>query len=79
MKNKRIDHINKIMSKHDNIFAENYIIFFKIQVKLEICPISNSTNFRRSPFGGDINVTYISQQPLPRILNNFIYSTHFMQ
>ena len=28
MKNKRIDHINKIMSKHDDIFAENYIIFF---------------------------------------------------
>ena len=28
MKNKQIDHISKIMSKRNDIFAENFIIFF---------------------------------------------------
>ena len=28
MKNKRIDHINKIMSKRHDIFTENFTIFF---------------------------------------------------
>ena len=28
MKSKRIDHISKIMSKRQNIFTENFTIFF---------------------------------------------------
>ena len=29
MKNKRIDHVNKIMSKHQVIFMKNLLFFFK--------------------------------------------------
>ena len=35
MKNKRIDHINKIVTKIHNIFAENYTIFFSNVGKTE--------------------------------------------
>ena len=60
MKNIRIDRISKIVSRLHDIFGENYTIFFQIQEKLKTCRNSNLTNFRRSSFGIDLNVTFIS-------------------
>ena len=59
MKNKRIDHIIKIMSKRHGIFTENFIISFSKQGKLETCRNSNLTNSRRPSFGDDTDVTFI--------------------
>ena len=35
--------------------------FFQMQEKLKTCWDSNLANFRRSPFGDDINVTFIPE------------------
>ena len=64
MKNKRTDHISNIMSKIYDIFTENFTSFFQMHEKLEKCWNPNLTNFRRPSFGDDMNVTFISQQPV---------------
>ena len=60
MKNKRIDHINKIMSKNHVFLPKTLTSFFKMQEKLEMCWNSNLTNSRRPFSGEDTNVTFIS-------------------
>ena len=59
MKNKRIGHISKSMSKRHGIFTENFTIFSQMQVKLETCRNLNLINPRRSSFGGDRTLTPI--------------------
>ena len=41
-------------------YRKLYHLFFQVQEKLETCRNSNLTNCRRSSFGDDINVTFIS-------------------
>ena len=64
MKNKRIDHISKFMSKRHGNFMKSFMKIlpshFQMQEKLEKCRNSNLINSRRSSFGEDINVTFIS-------------------
>ena len=80
MKNKRIDHISKIMSKRHGVFTKHItIFFFTMQEKLETCWNSNLINTRRTSFEEDINLTFISYDPVPWILNNFIYFRNFIQ
>ena len=55
MKNKRIDHISNIMSKHYDIFTENLIIFFS-----NATLTGNMTNCRIPYFGDYVNVIIIS-------------------
>ena len=60
MKNKRIDHIIKIISKHHGIFTENITIYFSNAGKMG----SRKSNFkssRRSFSGDDMNVTFTLQ------------------
>ena len=47
MKNKRIDHMSKIMSKRLGIFTENF--FFQMQEKLNTCRNLNLIN-PRTPY-----------------------------
>ena len=50
-----------------------------MQKKLETCRNLNLIGSRRPSFGDQVNVTFISKQPVPWILNNFIYFTYFIQ
>ena len=79
MKNKRIDHISKIMSKRHGIFTENFTIFFSNAEKKEECRNLNWINSRRPSFGDHVSVTSISSKPVSWILSNFIYFKYFIQ
>ena len=60
MKNKRIDHISKIMSKRHGNFTENFTIFFSNAGKTVTCRNLNLINFRRPYFGDHLNVIFTS-------------------
>ena len=60
MKNKRIDHISNIMSKHHGIFTENFTIFFSNAGKTGNLPEFEFEKYRKPSFGDDIIVTIIS-------------------
>ena len=55
MKDKRIDHTSKIMSKRHGVYTENFTMFFQMQEKLKACRNSNLINSRRPSFGDNIN------------------------
>ena len=59
MKNKRIDHKSKVMSKRHGIFTENFTIAFSNAGKTTNVPKFEFDNSRRPSFRRDINVTFI--------------------
>ena len=54
-RNNRLDHVSKIMSKSQDVFTENFPIFFSNSVSE-----SNLRTFRRPSFGDYLYVTFVS-------------------
>ena len=50
MKNKRTDHISKIMSKRHGVFTENFIVFFSNAGKIGNIPEFGSDKFYKAIF-----------------------------
>ena len=59
IKNKQIDHINKIMSKRHDIFTETFTISFSNAGKTVNVPEFEFGNSKRPSFGDPVNVAFI--------------------
>ena len=78
MRDKRID-LKAILCHNVTVFLRKTLSsFFRVHEKLETAGIQIRQFVEDHLFGDDINVTFISSQPVPWILNNLIHFINFI-